>query len=80
VGTLREDVDASAEWIAEALTSSGYRADFEWSTDDDAPDGEIHAAVVLADGTSVWPMRRVMQRYSNGPEDGIYEYGLVVTQ
>jgi len=55
-------------------------ADFEWSTDDDAPDGEIHAAVVLADGTSVWPMRRVMQRYSNGPEDGIYEYGLVVTQ
>jgi len=25
-------------------------------------------------------MRRVMQRYSNGPEDGIYEYGLVVTQ
>jgi len=24
----------------------------EWSTDDDAPDGEIHAAVVLADGTT----------------------------
>jgi hypothetical protein len=37
VASLREDIDRSAAWIAQALQSSGYRADFSpqslWSID-----------------------------------------------
>ena len=28
MGTIKEDIAASSEWIAKALSSSGYRADF----------------------------------------------------
>ncbi len=28
MGTIKEDIDKSADWISRALTSSGYRADF----------------------------------------------------
>ncbi|HEX3336502.1 MAG TPA: hypothetical protein VHS54_08575, partial [Jatrophihabitans sp.] len=37
MASLREDIDASAAWIAQALQSSGYDADFStqslWSID-----------------------------------------------
>jgi hypothetical protein len=125
VGIL-EDVQGSAEWMAEALSSSGYDADFgvaslweverffdehapngqarrrgllseglgqrlfglgsyvgevirraqggEWQGDDTDPEAEINVTLVLTDGSYVWPVQRVMKRFSNGPEDGIPAY------
>lgn len=48
----------------------------EWQTDDEDPQGEVNVAVRLACGSTLWPVQRVMKRYQNGPEDGIYVYGL----
>lgn len=46
----------------------------QWETDDRDPEGEINIAVRLAGGT-VWPVQRVMKRFSNGSEDSLYTYG-----
>lgn len=127
MGTLTEDIDASAAWIAQALQSSGYRADFSaqslwsvdrffdensdrgqprrggllaanlgsrmfalgayvgevvrrsaggtWHTDDEDARGEIDVELILADGTRIWPVQRVLKRLKNGPQDGIAAYG-----
>jgi hypothetical protein len=127
VASLTDDIDSAATWIAQALQSSGYRADFSaeslwsidrffddnshdgqpkrggllasnlgsrmfalgayvgevvrrnaggtWQSNDEDPQGEINVEVVLADGTMLWPVQRVMKRYKNGPEDGIAAYG-----
>jgi hypothetical protein len=127
MASLREDIDASAAWIAQALQSSGYHADFStqslwsidrffddnsdrgqsrrggplgtdlgsrifalgayvgevvrrnaggaWHSNDQDPQGEINVELVLADGTKIWPVQRVMKRYKNGAEDGIAAYG-----
>ncbi|HZC51086.1 MAG TPA: hypothetical protein VE441_01110 [Mycobacterium sp.] len=124
---MTEDIDASATWIAQALQSSGYRADFSalslwsidrffdenskgghpkrggllsanlgsrmfalgacvgevvrrnaggtWQANDQDPRGEVNVELILADGTKIWPVQRVMKRYKNGPEDGIAAYG-----
>ena len=45
-----------------------------WETDDRDPQGEVNIAVTLSSGT-VWPVQRVMKRFSNGPEDSLYAYG-----
>ena len=45
-----------------------------WETDDRDPQGEVNIAVTLSSGT-VWPVQRVMKRFSNGPEDSPYAYG-----
>ena len=34
--------------------------------------------VVFPNGSVVWPIQRVMKRFKNGREDGIYDYGSVV--
>jgi hypothetical protein len=47
----------------------------EWQGDDADPAAEINVAVRLNSGTIFWPMQRVMKRFKNGPEDGIYVYG-----
>jgi len=49
-----------------------------WRTNDADPEGEINAEIVLPDGTVLWPMQRVIKRFKNGAEDGIYAYGAVV--
>jgi hypothetical protein len=46
-----------------------------WRVDDQDPEGEINIQLVLADGGRVWPVQRVLKRFSNGPEDGIAAYG-----
>jgi hypothetical protein len=46
-----------------------------WSGDDHDPDAEINASLDLPDGTRIWPIQRVMKRYSNGAEDSITAYG-----
>lgn len=127
MGSLTDDIDSAAAWIAQALQASGYRADFSaeslwsidrflddhshggqpkrggllvsnlgsrmfalgayvgevvrrnaggtWQANDEDPEGEINVEMVLADGTTLWPVQRVMKRYKNGPEDGIAAYG-----
>ncbi|WP_432837656.1 hypothetical protein [Dactylosporangium sp. CA-092794] len=121
------DVRDAAEWVAAALTASGYRADFspgslweierffdaeapdgrprpngllaqqlgprlfalgsyvgevvrrhvggDWSGDDDDPAAEVDVCLELPDGKRIWPVQRVMRRFSNGPEDGLVAYG-----
>lgn len=122
-----EDAATSAEWIASALNSSGYAADFsarslvevdrffdehvkngvpkkggllaadrgkrlfaagayvgevlrrslggEWQPDASDPDGEMGLSLVLANSTTVWPVERVMKRFTNGRQDSIAAYG-----
>jgi hypothetical protein len=127
MNVIIDDALAAAEWIADALTSSGYAADFsstsltevdrffdehapdgkplpngllarelgprmfalgayvgevirrniggEWAVDEDNPNAEIDLELRLSDGSTVWPVQRVMKRYQNGPEDAIAAYG-----
>jgi hypothetical protein len=126
---VRDAIEA-ADWMAKALSSSGYKADFtldslkevdrfvaeqvpdgkpkpggllsqqfgtrvfalgayvgetirrqgqgKWQGDDADPQAEINVAVRLKSGTIFWPMRRIVKRIKNGPEDGIYAYGFVM--
>jgi hypothetical protein len=132
MATLVEDAQRYADWIGNALTSSGYQADFsaeslkeidrffdehsrngaaipdgllaeqlgtrifalggyvgeviirsyggQWRADENDPEGEINMEVVLPSGAVIWPMQRVMKRFKNGPEDGIYVYGRLVNR
>lgn len=124
--TLDEDIHAACEWVAMALNSSGYKADYtiesmkeidrfideqsgengiisrgrgkilfslgcyvgetvirlyggKWHTDDNDPEGEINASVELDNNTVIFPMQRVIKRYQNGSEDGIYAYVYVLS-
>lgn len=51
----------------------------KWHTDDNDPQGEINAAVELENDTVIFPMQRVIKRYQNGSEDGIYAYVYVLS-
>lgn len=126
------DAKVSAQWIAKALSSSGYRADFSieslkevdrffdeqapngqpkpggllsvdvgarlfalggyvgevirrasggnWKGDDNDPQAEISIALQLKGGAIIWPVQRVMKRFKNGKEDGVYVYGIAATR
>ena len=50
----------------------------QWRGDDNDPKGEINLAIQLKSGTIFWPMQRIMKRIKNGPEDGIYAYGITM--
>lgn len=50
----------------------------EWSADDGDPEGEINIELHLSDGSVIWPIRRVMKRLANGPEDSLLAYGAAV--
>jgi hypothetical protein len=45
-----------------------------WQANDDDPQNEINVELTLPDGTTIWPVQRVMKRYQNGPEDSIAIY------
>lgn len=51
----------------------------KWHTDDNDPEGEINASVELDNGTVIFPIQRVIKRYQNGSEDGIYAYVYVLS-
>lgn len=128
MSSLVEDAQQAADWIAVALSSSGYKADFsvdslkdidrffdehsragqatpggllaeqfgqrmfalgsyvgevirrqhggEWRGDDQDEQGEINIELVLPGGGVIWPVQRVLKRFQNGPEDGIFAYGV----
>ncbi|MEH0580204.1 hypothetical protein [Streptomyces sp. B21-108] len=125
--SLLDDIHTSARWVADALNSSGYEADFtprslrdverfmaehsdhgdavtgallatdlgprlfalgayvgetirqnlggRWVTSDDVPNAEMNIALHLPDGSTIWPVQRVIKRFRNGPEDSIAFYG-----
>jgi hypothetical protein len=130
--SLIDDARRSADWIAGALSQSGYRADFSlkslgeidrffdeqsrdgqaspggllseqlgsrlfalgsyigeciirhyggaWRAADSDPEGEVNIQVVLDGGIVIWPIQRVMKRFRNGSEDGLYAYGRFVAK
>ncbi|MEU6343555.1 hypothetical protein ABZ883_21745 [Streptomyces sp. NPDC046977] len=45
-----------------------------WEADDDDPRGEVNVALRLPDGSVVRPVRRVVKRFVNGPEDSLVAY------
>lgn len=47
----------------------------EWQGDDNDTRAEINVAVRLKTGTVLWPVQRVIKRFKNGTEDGIWIYG-----
>ena len=47
----------------------------EWHGDDNDPRAEVNIAVRLKTGVILWPVQRVMKRFKNGAEDGIWVYG-----
>jgi hypothetical protein len=49
----------------------------EWQGDDNDPRAEINIAIRLKTGAILWPVQRVMKRFKNGAEDGIWIYGVV---
>ncbi len=127
-----KDVLSAAEWISQALSSSGYKADFSveslrevdrffeeqapggkpvpggllseslgsrlfaigsyvgetirrhsggsWQGNDSDPQAEINVAVELKSGATFWPVQRIMKRFNNGSEDGIYVYAIALTK
>ena len=122
-----EDAHSMAQWIAKALSSSGYSADLSseslweierffdeqvlngqprpgglldenfgprmfavgsylgevlrlglggaWEADDADPNSEINLRLVLKDGPVLWPIQRVMKRFSIGPAESVAAYG-----
>ena len=50
----------------------------EWRVDTEAPASEEGLTMVLADGSMVWPVQRVMKRYAEGPANSIAAYGLAL--
>ncbi len=53
--------------------------DSKWITDDNDPNGEVNIEINLAGGTRCWPIQKLMKRVQNGLEDGIYPYGVSIT-
>lgn len=50
----------------------------EWQADDGDPQGEINASLHLPNGSTIWPIQRVMKRYALGDEESISDYGSVL--
>jgi hypothetical protein len=51
----------------------------QWQGDDNDPQAEINVALRLKTGATLWPVQRVMKRFKNGTEDGIWLYGFVAS-
>jgi hypothetical protein len=52
----------------------------QWQGNDDDPQAEINLSVRFKTGAIIWPVQRVMKRFKNGPEDGIWVYGAVISE
>ena len=52
----------------------------DWKGNDKDPQAEITIALQLKNGTTLWPVQRVMKRFKNGSEDGVYVYGIAATR
>jgi len=54
--------------------------DSKWVPDETDPQDEIYVSIKYPDGTIVWPMQKVIQRFRNGGDDSIYPYGYELTK
>jgi len=52
----------------------------EWGGDDHDPDGEINMSLTLADGSTVWPVQRIMMRFREGAECSVGDYGAILAR
>lgn len=52
----------------------------KWMVDEDDPKGEANISVNFEDGTVSYPGQKVIKRFKNGLEDGIYPYGYNLTK
>ena len=50
----------------------------QWVTNDNDPMGEVNIAVNLSDGSTIWPVQRVIKRIKEGPENAIYPYAVAM--
>jgi hypothetical protein len=66
---------ALGAYVGETIRRKG---EGRWVGDDRAEHPEITLAVRLKSGVEFWPTQRVMKRFENGPEDGLYPYGVVI--
>ncbi len=69
---LGQRVFALGSYVGEVIRR---RHGGEWRGNDDDPMGEINLELVLPWDEVTWPIQRVMKRFRNGGEDGIYAYG-----
>jgi len=52
----------------------------EWHGDDNDPQAEINLALRLKSGATLWPVKRVMNRFKIGAEYSIWKYGVVASE
>jgi hypothetical protein len=128
--SILNDIQPAAKWIAEALATEGYHADFSvaslaeidrffnenapngkplpgglldenvgerlfalgcylgevlrksaggrWDANLEKPDDEIGLLLVLSSEMVIFPIQRIMKRFTNGPEDSISAFAYVV--
>jgi hypothetical protein len=77
-GLLSRDMGARVfalgAYVGEVIRRQG---EGHWHGNDGDVHPEISLAVQLKSG-KIWPTQRVMKRFKNGPEDGVYIYGLAL--
>jgi len=66
---------ALGAYVGETIRRKG---EGQWVGNDRAEHPEITLAVRLKSGVEFWPTQRVMKRFENGSEDGIYGYAFVI--
>ena len=74
-GLLAEDrgarLFALASYTGEVIRRNGDG--WEWAPAEGDPDDEINLQLKHGDEV-IWPVKRVMKRYENGPEDSLHAY------
>ena len=70
-GKVGSKLFAMGAYVGQTLIA---RLGGRWEANDQDPEGEINIAVHLNCAT-IWPVQKVMKRFSNGPEDSLYAYG-----
>ena len=80
-GLLSQDLGARlfsvGSYVGEVLRR---RAGGAWRGDDNDPEAEINIALVLPDGSVLWPVQRVMKRFELGPDESVFVYGTAVAK
>jgi hypothetical protein len=49
-----------------------------WRVDESDPDSTINVRVLSESGWAIWPMQKMIGRFSNGDEDNVWAYAQVV--
>lgn len=54
--------------------------DARWQIEDETAPDEVNPAVIMPDGTELWPTERVAKRFFNGLDDAVYPYVHLITR